>query len=76
MPVVQLIRRTALIYRVVHNEQGHIGNLKFANGAWKFKAIGYEPDGRVIPGGGPYTHRHNLELAVPDADALGSALLI
>lgn len=26
---------------------------------WKFKAIGYDAAGNVIPGGGPLTDRHN-----------------
>ena len=37
----------------------HVGNLKLIQGQWKFKAVGYLPDGSVIPGGGPLTQRHN-----------------
>ncbi len=41
----------------------HVGNLKLIGGVWKFKAIGYDADGRVIPGGGPLTERHNIAVA-------------
>jgi hypothetical protein len=44
----------------VHTASGaHVGNLKWIGGVWKFKAIGYDTDGRVIPGGGPLTDQHN-----------------
>ena len=35
----------------------HVGNLKLIQGQWKVKAVGYLPDGSVIPGGGPLTPR-------------------
>jgi hypothetical protein len=37
----------------------HIGNLKLMGSVWKFKAIGYDASGQVIPGGGSLTDRHN-----------------
>ena len=37
----------------------HVGNLKWIGGVWKFKAIGQDSSGAVIPGGGPLTDRHN-----------------
>ena len=44
----------------LHNPAGlHVGNLKWIQGQWKFKALGYGPSGQVIPGGGPLTDRHN-----------------
>lgn len=59
----------------VHLDGGaHVGNLKRVGGIWKFKAIGYDSDGSVIPGGGPFTDRHNTTLAEPDAQVLGAAL--
>jgi hypothetical protein len=45
----------------------HVGNLKLINAVWKFKAIGYGPQGEVIPGGGPLTDRHNTTFARLDA---------
>lgn len=47
------------ICRVLTDAGLHVGNLKLIGGVWKFKAIGYDASGRVIPGGGPLTHRHN-----------------
>jgi hypothetical protein len=38
----------------------HVGNFKWIQGQWKFKAIGYGPAGQVLPGGGPLTDRHNV----------------
>ena len=37
----------------------HVGNLKLIGGVWKFKAIGYDAEGQVVPGGGPLTDKHN-----------------
>jgi len=45
----------------------HVGNLKRIGAVWKFKAIGYDAAGKVIPGGGPLTDRHNSAFAAPDA---------
>lgn len=61
-------------WRVMHSRAGHVGNLKLAGGVWKFKAIGYDPTGDVIPGGGPLTDRHNTAFATPDAAAVNAAL--
>ena len=59
----------------VHAANGvHVGNLKRVGSVWKFKAIGYESDGQVVPGGGPLTERHNTVFAEPDAAALGHRL--
>lgn len=44
----------------------HVGNLKLIGSVWKFKAIGYDDSGQVIPGGGPLTDKHNAVFAVPD----------
>ncbi len=52
----------------VHQPDGaHVGNLKRIGAVWKFKAIGYDAAGQVIPGGGPLTDRHNTPFAAPDA---------
>lgn len=59
----------------VHTSDGlHIGNLKRIGTVWKFKAIGYDAAGQLVPGGGPYTDRHNTTLGAPDAVALAAAL--
>ena len=44
----------------LHDPSGlHVGNFKWVNGHWKFKAVGYGPAGHVMPGHGPLTDRHN-----------------
>jgi len=60
----------------VHQSDGtHVGNLKRVGDIWKFKAVGYETDGAVVPGGGPFTERHNTALNEPDAALLTAKLL-
>ena len=50
-----------------HTANGeHVGNLKLIGGVWKFKAIGYDDSGQVIPGGGPLTDQHNTVFATLD----------
>ena len=44
----------------------HLGNFKWIQGQWKFKAVGYGPSGQLMPGGGPLTDRHNTVLAQLD----------
>ena len=51
-----------------------MGNLKLINGVWKFKAIGYDQNGDVIPGGGSLTELHNTAFDTLD-EALISAKL-
>ena len=55
------------VYSVYQADGQHVGNLKRVGAVWKFKAIGYETDGQVVPGGGPLTDRHNTVFNLPDA---------
>ncbi len=52
----------------------HVGNLKLIGGVWKFKAVGMDANGMVIPGGGPLTGRHNTVFAVLDEATISAAL--
>ena len=54
------------VCRVLTSAGLHVGNLKLIGGVWKFKAIGYDASGQVIPGGGPLTDRHNTPFAALD----------
>ena len=72
---LQLRPVNAQVYSVHTPDGGHVGNLKLIGGAWKFKAIGYDADGSVVPGGGPLTDKHNRAFAIPSA-ALVSAGLV
>ena len=62
-------------WRVVTARGLHVGNLKRINGLWKFKAIGYEPNGGVVPGGGPLTTRHNTTFDDLDATHISNTLM-
>lgn len=55
----------------LHSPAGlHVGNFKWIQGQWKFKAVGYGPAGQVMPGHGPLTQWHNTCL-----DRLDEALI-
>ncbi len=59
----------------VHTPAGaHLGNLKRVGAVWKFKAVGYEDSGGVVPGGGPLTEQHNMQFEAPDAQAVSARL--
>ena len=52
----------------------HVGNLKLIGVVWKFKAIGYDAVGQVVPGGGPLTEKHNLMFASLNEEKINLAL--
>jgi hypothetical protein len=64
-----------VIYRVLTQADEHVGNLKLISGRWKFKAIGYDDQGDVLPGGGPLTDRHNLSFDCLDEALISQRLL-
>ena len=53
----------------------HVGNLKRVGAVWKFKAVGYDETGAVVPGGGPQTNQHNTVFATADAAQVTARLL-
>lgn len=65
----------ANVYSVHGADGAHVGNLKRVGGIWKFKAVGYDTDGSVLPGGGPLTDRHNTAFDAPDAGQVNDRLL-
>lgn len=74
MTQVHLRMVNSFVYSVHLTSGEHVGNLKQVGAIWKFKAIGYDADGSVLPGGGPLTHRHNVVVTEPDAFQLGAQL--
>ena len=62
------------ICRVLTAAGLHAGNLKLIGGVWKFKAIGYDAAGQVVPGGGPLTEKHNTLFAVLDPEKINESL--
>jgi hypothetical protein len=74
-PSLRLEMHSPAVCRVLSADGLHVGNLKLIGGRWKFKAIGYEESGAVVPGGGPLTARHNAVFASLDVDAVNASLL-
>jgi hypothetical protein len=74
MNQLRLYPVNAQVCRVTSSDGAHVGNLKLIGGVWKFKAIGVDASGQVIPGGGPLTGRHNTVFAVLDEVAVNAAL--
>ena len=62
------------VYSVHLPTGAHVGNLKRVGSVWKFKAVGYDDTGAVLPGGGPFTDWHNTQLAAPDVVELNARL--
>ena len=75
MTQLQLYPVNTQVCRVTSSDGVHVGNLKLTGGMWKFKAIGVDADGHVVPGGGPLTGRHNMVFAVLDEAAISAALM-
>ena len=53
----------------------HVGHFKHIAGLWKFKAIGYNAAGQVVPGGGSLTDKHNTALVDLNQATVNQALL-
>jgi hypothetical protein len=70
-----LQRVNADVHSVHFPDGAHVGNLKRVAAVWKFKAIGYDTDGSIMPGGGPLTDQHNMVFAQPDATEVSTRLL-
>ena len=62
------------VYSVHLADGSHVGNLKRVGSIWKFKAVGYDTDGGVLPGGGPLTDRHNTAFDRPDVVQVNAKL--
>ena len=75
MPGLTLGTPLGGVCRVLDDQGQHVGNLKSIGGRWKFKAIGYDEDGQVTPGGGPLTAHHNLQFEQLDAAEISTRLL-
>ena len=75
MNPLTLHRTNDQVVRVLDRQGQCVGNLKLIGAVWKFKALGQDVDGHLIPGGGPLTDRHNMVFAVLDEAAVSAALL-
>ena len=63
------------VVRVLDSQGECVGNLKLIGTVWKFKALGHDADGHLVPGGGPLTGRHNMAFAELDEAVVSAALL-
>ena len=63
------------LVRVLDGQGQCVGHLKRIGAVWKFKALGQDADGQVVPGGGPLTGRHNMAFGELDEAAVSAALL-
>ena len=72
---LQLVPVNAAVVSVHTADGAHVGSLKKVGGVWKFKAIGYDAEGRMEPGHGPLTEQHNMQFATPDATEVSARLL-
>lgn len=63
------------VIRVLASQGECVGNLKLIGPVWRFKALGHDTDGCLIPGGGPLTERHNKTFAVIDETVISAALM-
>jgi len=70
-----LRRLNPSVFRVDDAQGRHVGYLKFIQAHWKFKAIGYNASGNVVPGGGPLTDHHNQTFVAADEALVSAGLL-
>jgi len=62
--------------RVVYAHDGQlVGTLKLIRGQWKFKALGFDEAGDLIPGGGLLTDKHNTIIEQDSSACVTAALL-
>ena len=74
MNLLSLHRVNDQLVRVLTSQGECVGNLKRIGAVWKFKALGQDADGQLIPGGGPLTGRHNMVFAELDDATVSAAL--
>ena len=72
--LLKLHPQSPRICRVLTGAGLHVGNLKLIGGVWKFKAIGVDASGQIIPGGGPLTDKHNNTFAALDEVQVNAVL--
>ncbi|MDO8718328.1 MAG: hypothetical protein Q7K20_05005 [Polaromonas sp.] len=75
MNPLTLYRTNDQVVRVLDSQGQCVGNLKRIGAVWKFKALGHDADGHLVPGGGPLTGRHNMTFSVLDEALVSAALL-
>lgn len=77
MPTLPLSLREVqpLVYSLHSADGQHLGYLKRIGAIWKFKAVGYDAQGQVEPGGGPLSLQHNQVFDTPDLATVQARLV-
>jgi ABC-type transport system involved in cytochrome c biogenesis ATPase subunit len=71
---VKLVNINPSVVQVQADDATPLGHLKHINGLWKFKALGYDDQGDLVPGGGPLTGVHNAVFETLDPTAIAARL--
>jgi ABC-type transport system involved in cytochrome c biogenesis ATPase subunit len=71
---VKLVNINERVVQVQADDATPLGHLKHINGLWKFKALGFDDQGGLVPGGGPLTDVHNAVFETLDPAAIAAGL--
>ena len=71
---MKLVNINPSVVQVQADDATPLGHLKHINGLWKFKALGYDDQGDLVPGGGPLTGVHNAVFETLDPTAIAVRL--
>lgn len=71
---MKLVNINERVVQVQADDATPLGHLKHINGLWKFKAMGFDDQGGLVPGGGPLTEVHNAVFETLDPAAIAAGL--
>ena len=71
---MKLVNINPSVVQVQADDATPLGHLKRINGLWKFKALGYDDQGDLVPGGGPLTGMHNAVFETLDPTVIAARL--
>ncbi len=71
---MKLVNINERVVQVQADDATPLGHLKHINGLWKFKALGFDDQGGLVPGGGPLTDVHNAVFETLDPAAIAAGL--
>lgn len=71
---MKLVNINELVVQVQADDATPLGHLKHINGLWKFKALGFDDQGGLMPGGGPLTDVHNTVFETLDPAVIAARL--
>ena len=71
---MKLVNINPSVVQVQADDATPLGHLKRINGLWKFKALGFDDQGDLVPGGGPLTGVHNAVFETLDPAVIAARL--